>query len=104
MMVFAVLGPLEVRADAQLVPLGGLKQRVLLAVLIRHANRPVSAHVLVEALWGGSPPRTAADNLRLYVYQLRRVLGADRIHHRQGGYELLVRPGELDADRFDELS
>ena len=103
-MVFAVLGPLEVRADAQIVPLGGLKQRVLLAVLIRHANRPVSAHVLVEALWGGSPPRTAADNLRLYVYQLRRVLGADRIHHRQGGYELLVRPGELDADRFDELS
>ncbi|MFF5210737.1 BTAD domain-containing putative transcriptional regulator [Streptosporangium sp. NPDC000396] len=103
-MLFAVLGPLEVRVDGQSVPLGGLKQRIVLAVLLRHANRPVSSHVLIDALWGGRPPRTAGDNLRLYVYQLRRALGTERISRRREGYELLVRPGELDAERFDELS
>ncbi|MFJ2031530.1 BTAD domain-containing putative transcriptional regulator [Streptosporangium sp. NPDC087985] len=103
-MFFAVLGPLEVRVDEQVIPLGGLKQRTLLAVLLRHANHSVSPHVLIEALWGGRPPRTAGDNLRLYVYQLRRALGTERIRRHREGYELVIGPGELDVECFEELS
>jgi DNA-binding SARP family transcriptional activator len=53
-MEFLLLGPLLVvtaaRAEIR-VPAG--KQRVLLAVLLLHPNRAVSADVLLEALWGG---------------------------------------------------
>ena len=42
-MRFAVLGPLEVSRDNGPLPLGGRKQRTLLAVLLLHANRVVSS-------------------------------------------------------------
>ncbi|GLX00527.1 BTAD domain-containing putative transcriptional regulator [Microtetraspora sp. NBRC 16547] len=103
-MEFAVLGPLHVSADAQPLPLGGGKQRTLLAELICHAGRAVSRSILIEALWGQTPPRTAADNLRLYVHQLRRTLGGDRITRTSAGYGLSIRPEELDADRFETLA
>ncbi|WP_283137200.1 AfsR/SARP family transcriptional regulator [Rhizohabitans arisaemae] len=103
-MDFAILGPIEVRDQALPRPLAGLKQRILLATLIHHANQPVPQHLLIHRLWGDNPPRTAADNLRLYVYQLRRALGQNRIARSQGGYRLEIRPGELDADRFESLA
>ncbi|MFI0424924.1 BTAD domain-containing putative transcriptional regulator [Spongiactinospora sp. 9N601] len=76
----------------------------MLVALIADANRPVADHVLIEALWGSAPPRTAGDNLRLYASRLRRVLGADRIVRRHGGYLLAVRQGELDLHRFASLA
>lgn len=103
-MEFRVLGALEVVRDSRPVELNAAKQRILLAVLIRHRDNPVPVETLLESLWGASPPRTAADNLRVYVYHLRRALGGDRIVRRQHGYAALVGPGELDVDRFTELA
>jgi DNA-binding SARP family transcriptional activator/WD40 repeat protein len=104
-MEFRVLGPLEVVRDARPVELGAGKQRALLAVLLCHRNTPVPSERLVDALWGPTPPRTAADNLRVYVYHLRRALGdGNRITRHRHGYAALVAPGELDADRFAELA
>ncbi|MEU7858132.1 BTAD domain-containing putative transcriptional regulator [Nonomuraea sp. NPDC049141] len=103
-MEFAVLGPLHISADDQPLPLGAGKQRALLAELLCHPGRAVSTATLIEALWGQSPPRTAADNLRLYVHQLRRTLGRDRITRTGTGYVLALHPGELDADRFESLA
>jgi len=40
---FLVLGSLEVRAGGRLVTLGGAKPRLVLAVLLVHANAVVSA-------------------------------------------------------------
>src|SRR4051794_33964120 len=51
-MRFAVLGPLEVRADDGPVSVGGPQQRALLVALLVHANEPVSAEQLAIALWG----------------------------------------------------
>ncbi|GII95393.1 AfsR/SARP family transcriptional regulator [Sinosporangium siamense] len=102
-MEFAVLGSIEVISGRGQVTLGGRKQRLVLATLLHHAGRPVPQHTLVEALWGDSPPRTAADNLRLYIYQLRRALGPKRIERRGSGYVLTVEPGELDVHRFGSL-
>ncbi|MEZ0071297.1 BTAD domain-containing putative transcriptional regulator [Planotetraspora sp. GP83] len=103
-MEFAILGPLHVTAGALTLPLGGGKQRALLAELLCHAGRAVPPSALIEALWGDAPPRTASDNLRLYVHQLRRALGRDRIVRTGMGYVLEVHPGELDADRFEALA
>ncbi|MFD0732581.1 AfsR/SARP family transcriptional regulator [Planotetraspora mira] len=103
-MEFAVLGPLRVAAEAQPLPLGAGKQRTLLAELICHMGRAVPPSTLIEALWGQSPPRTATDNLRLYVHQLRRTLGPDRIVRTSTGYVLSIHPGELDAGRFEILA
>src|SRR6516225_6075233 len=100
---FAVLGPVELWVEGRLVPLGGPKQRALLAFLLLHANQAVSRDRLIDALWGESPPPSASESLDAYVYRLRKLIGHDRLARRGGGYLLSVEAGELDADRFELL-
>src|SRR5512132_2478860 len=109
-MQFLVLGPLEVIADGQPLALRAAKQRALLAVLLVHANRAVSADRLIDALWAGRPPSSAAKTLQTYVSQLRRELepdaapGARRLLQTvEDGYRLRVDPDRLDAGRFERL-
>lgn len=94
----SVLGAVEVAGVRLTAP----KPGVLLATLVAAAGEPVSNDRLVDALWPGVPPRSAVDNLRVYVAQLRRMLGKGRVLSRQGGYVLLLDPGELDAAVFGE--
>src|SRR6266540_4164383 len=102
---FAVLGPLEVRDGLGPLALGPPKQRTLLGVLLARPNVALGYDQLVAALWGAGPPRTALQNLHVYVYHLRRVLGDQRRVERRGAaYALLVRQGELDAQRFEALA
>jgi DNA-binding SARP family transcriptional activator len=100
---FRILGPLEVLEDDRLIPLGGARQRALLAILLTRANEVVSRDRLIDELWGETPPRTALNTLQYYVSQLRKVLGADRIVTRSPGYAIRVEPGELDLARFERL-
>ncbi|WP_107408866.1 AfsR/SARP family transcriptional regulator [Actinacidiphila guanduensis] len=72
---FGVLGPLRVEIGGRPVPLGPLKQQLVLATLLCHANRPVPVDVLTEAVWQDDPPRTARKNLQVYVSALRKLLG-----------------------------
>ena len=51
-----LLGPLEVWAAGRLVPLGGTKQRAVLAMLVLDVNQVVSVDRLVDGLWGQAPP------------------------------------------------
>jgi DNA-binding SARP family transcriptional activator/Tfp pilus assembly protein PilF len=98
---FRVLGPVEIVDGPRTIRFGPNKQRILLAVLLCHANREVTRDVLIDTLWS-RPPRTAADNLRVHVYHLRRELGAERVVRHPGGYSLLVKEGELDSETFTE--
>ena len=102
-MEFRVLGPLEVIDDGEPVPLGGAKQRALLAVLLLHANTVVSRDRLFDELWGTSPPETAHTALQVHISQLRKRLGREAISTRAPGYAINVKRGELDLDRFEEL-
>ena len=102
-MEFRILGPLEVFDDGRSVDVGAAKQRALLAFLLLNANRVVSSDRLIDALWGERAPGTAQKALQVYVSQLRKALGRDRILTRAPGYELRVEPGELDLERFAEL-
>jgi predicted ATPase/DNA-binding SARP family transcriptional activator len=101
---FRVLGPLEVVVDGAPVELTARQPRALLVALLLRANEVVAADTLADALWNDSPPASAASVLRVYVSQLRRALGDDRIVTRQPGYLLVVREGELDAARFESLA
>src|SRR6266508_3076169 len=102
-MDFRILGPLEVSTQGQPLDLGGQKQRALLAVLLLEANRVVSQDRLIEALWEEKPPDTAQKALQVYVSQLRKVLGKERLLTKAPGYLLRVEPGELDLQRFQRL-
>ena len=103
-MDFSILGPLEVRAGDRAVPLGGVKPRALVAMLALHANRPVSAEHLARGLWGDDAPAGAVKTVQVHVSRLRKALGdPDVLTTTPAGYRLRVRPGELDAERFEAL-
>ncbi|WP_424217574.1 BTAD domain-containing putative transcriptional regulator (plasmid) [Streptomyces sp. BI20] len=110
---FRVLGELAVLRAGRPVPLGPLKQRLVLAVLLCRANTVVSTDLLTDTVWGDDPPRSARKNLQSYVCALRRVLGptaphgagdAERLAHHPSGYRLTAGPAELDLLAFEELA
>jgi predicted ATPase/DNA-binding SARP family transcriptional activator len=99
---FGILGPLEVHADGRAVELGGARPRAVFAVLALHANEPVSAERLALSLWGEEVPPSAVKTVQVYVARLRKALGdPDVLVTTPAGYKLRVRPGELDAERFE---
>src|SRR4051794_35681744 len=110
-MEFRILGPLEVCAANGPLPLGGPKQRALLAILLAHANEVVSSDGLIEELWGGQPPETAPKTLQMHVSGLRKLL--ERSHAggsphrilitRPPGYLIRVEPEQLDLWRFERM-
>ena len=102
-MDFRILGPLEVLDDGRALDLGGAKQRAALAMLAVHANRVVAQERLIEALWDEEPPETARKALQVYVSQLRKVLGRERLETKPRGYLLRLEPDELDLTRFELL-
>ena len=102
-MEFRILGPMEVTEQGQSVPLGGAKQRALLAVLLLHPNEVVSSDRLIDGVWAGEPPATALKTLQVYVSQLRKRLGTDVIVTRAPGYLLRVDRDDLDLSRFELL-
>src|SRR6201984_3325582 len=58
---FGILGPLEVSRCGSVVPLGGPRQRAVLALLLLEANRVVSLDRLPQDLLGGGPPQGWGD-------------------------------------------
>ncbi len=102
-MQFRVLGPLEVDAGSGPIPLGGPKQRAVLAHLLIRAGEVVPAEQLVDEIWGEEPPESVRNVVQSYVSLLRKALGPDRIQTSGPGYRLRLDTTELDAARFDVL-
>jgi len=105
---FRILGPLTVRVDGVAVPIGGPKQRALLALLLLSANRVVSRDRLIDELFRDEGVESADHALRNHVSRLRKILSPvatddPRLVARPPGYLLRVEPGELDLDRFERL-
>jgi WD40 repeat protein/DNA-binding SARP family transcriptional activator len=104
---FRVLGPLEVWRDGRRVPLGGERQRALLALLLMHANGLVRTEQLADELLGEEASHSAPNTTRVAISRLRRVLGDDEgggvVETRPGGYVLVVGENQLDAARFERL-
>ena len=99
-----MLGPLEVLEEGHSVPLPGPKARAVLVLLLLDANRVVPLDRLVDGLWDEAPPETATKTLQVYVSQLRKALGPERIQTHARGYSVATGPDELDAARFERLA
>jgi DNA-binding SARP family transcriptional activator len=105
-MEFRILGPLEVLEGGEPISLGTLKERLVLAVLLLHANEFVSRDRLIDELWGVAPPPTARKAVNVYVSKLRKTLSAngdEPIATADGGYRLAVDRDLLDAERMRSL-
>ncbi len=86
------------------VPVRGAKQRTVLALLALHRGKPVSADLLIDALWGDRQVANPVNALQAQIGQLRRTLGATAIVTSDAGYALDIGPDDLDAARFEQLA
>lgn len=108
-MEFRLLGPVEVERDGRALPLGGPKQRAVLALLLLRHGKTVPVDVLIDEIWGEDAPPTARNALQGYVFQLRKVLEPGV--RRGEPHTVLVsdgagyRVGDVDVDvgRFEQL-
>jgi YVTN family beta-propeller protein len=104
---FRLLGPVEAFADSVSVELGGAKQRAVLALLLLHANELLPRERLIDDLWGGDPPATARETIKVYVGRLRKLLSSNGVPgpvlSRGGGYVLAIDPEQVDVHRFRRL-
>ena len=87
-----VLGPIQiVTVEGRTVDLPSASQRRLLAVLARHAPKPVRAERLAAVL------EVSPSGLRTGVTRLRRTLGDGAVASIAGGYQL---SSPVDAHEF----
>jgi DNA-binding SARP family transcriptional activator len=107
---FRILGPLTVERAGQDLEVRSAKLRAVLAYLLTHSRRLVTADALIDELWGGNPPPSATNTLQTYISQLRHLLEPDRpagtepcvLRTVPGGYMLAVEPHTLDHIRFED--
>jgi predicted ATPase/DNA-binding SARP family transcriptional activator len=105
-MRFGVLGPVTAWTDAgDPVTVQGLKVRALLADLLVHEGRPVSADRLIHDLWGDELPGNPSGTLSAKVSQLRRAF-----EDAEPGSRALVKSGPagysltVDSSSYDALT
>ncbi|MGX6604380.1 BTAD domain-containing putative transcriptional regulator [Micromonosporaceae bacterium Da 78-11] len=98
-----VLGPVRAFVGERELDLGPGRQRAVFAVLSAHNGRRVGRDELITAIWGDSPPATAAGSVYTYVSGLRRELGPELLSSGSGGYVLRLEAAHLDAGRFQQL-
>jgi len=102
-MDYRILGPLQAFDGERELSLGGSRQRSVLALLLLRSNEALTRDVIIDELWGESPPPTAAKVLQNCISALRKELPGNTATLRTVGsaYALDVRPAELDRDRFE---
>ena len=100
---FSVLGPVEAVRAGRAVPLGGRRQRWLLALLLVEPGRAISSDRLIDELWQGGAPPGAEGTLRVYLSRLRSALGENTLFARPPGYALEIDAELVDARRFERL-
>ena len=96
---YGLLGPVQACRSGRPLPLGGPRQRAVLARLVIARGRAVPAGTLADDVWGGCPPATATKTLQKYVSELRAALGPDELVTVGGGYRV---QGDSDVVRFEE--
>ena len=108
---FRVLGPVECIVGGSSLPLGGPKQRAVLAMLLLEHGRVIPVERLTEALWGEEAGDGTRNVVQVYVSNLRKALEpASRalgtvnvIETRRPGYMAIVPEDELDVAVFGRL-
>jgi DNA-binding SARP family transcriptional activator len=101
-----LLGPFRVIRNGKPLPLGGRRQRAVLAVLALSANSSVSRDRLIELVWGDDAPESAEGVLQTYIANLRKTLEPSGSPYKvlvshAAGYELRLPRETIDIHRFE---
>lgn len=103
-----LLGPPDLVVGGRSIDVGGLRARVVLALLALNANRTTSIERLIDAVWEDSPPATARSQIQICVSGLRKLFAQAGlswvIRSRHPGYALEIPATELDVEEFARLS
>jgi predicted ATPase/DNA-binding SARP family transcriptional activator len=101
---FRVLGSIGLERRGLVVPIGGPKPRLALALLAARRGSVVSTDRLCDELWGDNPPVDPLGVLQSHLSRLRRALRPEaEIVARPPGYVLQVPDEVIDAGRFEQL-
>ncbi|MGX9919497.1 BTAD domain-containing putative transcriptional regulator [Streptomyces sp. NPDC002248] len=105
---FRVFGPLSVTVDGRAVPIGGARQRTVLALLLLNPGRIVPVDTLVEAVWNSAPPATARTQIAIVIAALRKALKAENVREdvivtAHPGYALRAEGHLVDSLEFARL-
>jgi DNA-binding SARP family transcriptional activator len=101
---YLLLGPMVVSRNGEVLPIGGLRQRSVLAALLLDADRSVEIDQLIERVWHDAAPPKPVASLRAYVANLRRILGEEvRLVTEAKGYRLHLGGHRLDTREFEAL-
>ena len=88
-MDFRVLGTLEVLNEGRPVPITAPRERMVLAVLLVHANEVVPNDRLLDLVWG--PDQADVRSIRYQIWKLRETLGEAKPSH---SWTMPMRCGE----------
>jgi predicted ATPase/DNA-binding SARP family transcriptional activator len=107
-MMFRLLGPVAIVDEGgPPLALGSPRRQAVLAALVVHRGAVLPVDVLIDMLWPGHAPPTAATMVHGAVSAIRKILAECDAEHllatRGGGYALDARPDEVDAVCFEQL-
>jgi len=102
---FNILGPLEAMSGGRRIPVGGSRQRVVLAMLLLTPGRVVSIDRLRDAVWGGRAPTTSRTQIAICVAALRKAFKTaghanQIIETASPGYMIVDEGHRIDAVTF----
>ncbi|MFJ9112409.1 BTAD domain-containing putative transcriptional regulator [Streptomyces sp. NPDC102283] len=110
-MQFNLIGPFEIVADdgRRYAP-NAPKISRMLALLALQPREAVATDLLIQELWGQSPPRSALRTLQTHVYHARRMFedeqvtspGRNLLVTKAPGYEARVGDDEVDVSTFEQ--
>ncbi len=98
-----LFGAVRLSVGDETVPLGGPRERGVLAALVLSTGNRASDDRLMEWLWDDQPPASARKSIQNAVMLLRRAVAAAGLEIRRdgGSYELRLGRAEVDFDGLD---
>jgi DNA-binding SARP family transcriptional activator len=105
--LFRMLGPLEVQTERGWTGISAPKWRTVLAVLLLNPGQVVSTDRLIAEAWPSRPPKTASNSVSIYVHRLRRLIGDAEgriLVTRAPGYQIRTGTQDIDTQRFTALT
>jgi DNA-binding SARP family transcriptional activator/tetratricopeptide (TPR) repeat protein len=98
-----VLGPVTLTSGADVVALGGPKQRLVLGLLVARTGHVVPIDDITDALWPEGPQAKPRKTVQVYVTRLRRLFAGNEeaIQGVAAGYRFDPTVVDLDAALFE---
>ncbi|HEX6352032.1 AfsR/SARP family transcriptional regulator [Actinophytocola sp.] len=106
-MDFRLFGPFEVWHEGTQLDPGDRQQRLVLVILLLHANHTVTKEYLQEYVWRGQKNQPSSDLITGYIARLKRAFKDTTevvIDKTATGYVLRVDETLIDTVRFTRLT